>query len=123
MGRAANRSVRGCRALRAGLAFTEGALLGAPKVTSLHQAFARTFGLGRDAVGKRISDRRRDTASALGIEIEGMITDAKCSDVKGAVPPVLYLPYRQLKDVGRSAGLIPAVMASEVNPTEALRRE
>ncbi len=86
--------------LRAGREFTEADLLGAPKVAIVNEAFAKKFGLGRDAVGKRMSDRSRDTASVLGIEIVGLITDAKYSDVKKAVPPVFYLPYRQVEDVG-----------------------
>ena len=86
--------------LRAGREFTDADLLGAPKVAIVNEAFAKKFGLGRDAVGKRMSDVSRDTASVLGIEIVGLITDAKYSDVKAVVPPVFYVPYRQVEDVG-----------------------
>ena len=50
------------------------------------------FGLGRDAVGKRMSTSGDD----LDIEIVGLMQDAKYSDVKVEVPPLFILPYRQV---------------------------
>ncbi len=106
--------------LRAGREFTDADLLGAPKVAIVNEAFAKKFGLGRDAVGKRMSDRSRDTASVLGMEIVGLITDAKYSDVKRAVPPVFYVPYRQVEDVGNLYFYVKAAPGAESSVLRAI---
>ncbi len=84
-------------ALVAGREFTEADRLGAPKVAIVNEAFARKFGLGRDAVGKRMA--RGDTA-ALDIEIVGLIPDIKYSEVKDPAPPLFALPVLQDSVVG-----------------------
>ncbi len=63
-----------------------------PRVAIVNQAFARTFALGRDVVGKRMEVGRSDT---LGIEIVGLVQDAKYSEVKAATPPQFFLPAGQ----------------------------
>jgi ABC-type antimicrobial peptide transport system permease subunit len=74
----------------------------------------RKFGLGRDAVGKHMSDR----SDSLDIEIVGLVKDAKYSDVKRPVPPVFFLPYRQDETLGslqfyvRTSGNVEPVLRS-----------
>ena len=56
--------------------------LGAPKVAIVNEAFAKKFGLGRDAVGKRMAVDGESPESSLDIEIVGLMRDASYSDVK-----------------------------------------
>ena len=100
--------------LRAGREFTTADALGAPRVAIVNEAFARKFGLGHAAIGKRMGD---DEGKPMDIEIVGVVPDVKYSDVKDAVPPVFYVPYRQQDDVGglvfyvrASAGAAPSVL-------------
>jgi predicted permease len=67
---------------------------GSPKVAIVNEAFARKFGLTGHAVGAHMA---MDTESTqpLDIEIVGLVKDAKYSQVKDAVPPVFFTPYRQ----------------------------
>jgi ABC-type antimicrobial peptide transport system permease subunit len=67
------------------------------KVAIVNEAFARKFNLGRDAVGKRM---RTGSGGALDTEIVGLVQDAKYSDVKRAMPPLYYRPYRQDDSIG-----------------------
>jgi predicted permease len=85
--------------LLAGREFTPGDAAGAGKVAIVNEAFARKFGLGRDAVGKYMSEDSGANAK-LDIQIVGLAQDAKYSDVKQAVPPVFYRPYRQDERLG-----------------------
>jgi predicted permease len=80
----------------AGREFTTSDAIGRPKVAIVNEAFAKKFGLGRDAVGKRMAVG--DTA-ILDMEIVGLVKDAKYSEVKDVVPPVFYTPYRQQANV------------------------
>jgi predicted permease len=84
--------------LLAGREFTTADEKGRPKVAVVNEAFAKKFGLGRDVVGKRISES--DTG-ALDIEIVGLAQNAKYSEVKNAIPPQYFVPYRQV-NVGRN---------------------
>lgn len=72
--------------------------LGAPKVALVNETFARKFGLGRDAVGKRMSSDSE--GEDLDMEIIGLVQDAKYSDVKQEVPPLFFVPYRQSEEPG-----------------------
>jgi predicted permease len=85
--------------LLAGREFTTADAIGSGKVAVVNEAFARKFGIGRDAVGKYMSDRSGADAK-LDIEIVGLVQDAKYSEVKRAVPPVFYRPYRQNERLG-----------------------
>jgi ABC-type antimicrobial peptide transport system permease subunit len=67
-------------------------------VAIVNETFAKKFGLGRDAVGKFMS--QRDTG-ALELQIVGLIKDGKYSDVKDSIPPQFFVPYRQVGNVGR----------------------
>jgi predicted permease len=81
--------------LLAGREFTDADVLGAGKVAIVNEAFVEKFGLGRDAVGKRMGyDEELDT------EIVGVVQDAKYSEVKDAVPPLFFHPYRQSDALG-----------------------
>ena len=84
--------------LLAGRDFTGADGLTAPKVAIVNEAFARKFNLGRNPVGKRMSNDGNN--SPLNIEIVGLMRDAKYSQVKDAVPPLFFLPYRQDERIG-----------------------
>jgi predicted permease len=84
--------------LMAGREFTAADVLDAPKVAIVNEAFTKKFGLGRDAVGKRLSNDGQN--AKLDTEIVGVVQDAKYSQVKQKVPPLFFMPYRQDKDVG-----------------------
>jgi predicted permease len=79
--------------LIAGREFTRADGKGAPKVVVVNETFAKKFNLGRDAVGKHIGNRGSD--AALDSEIVGLVHDAKYSQVKDAIPPLFFRPYRQ----------------------------
>jgi predicted permease len=83
--------------LLAGREFTRADTVGAPKVAVVNEEFARKFGLGRDAVGRRM---RVGGGDELDIEIVGLVQDAKYSDVKQVAPPQYFLPYRQNDNLG-----------------------
>jgi predicted permease len=82
--------------LRAGREFTEADNLGAPKVAIVNEAFVKKFGLGRDAVGKRMATGGDD----LDIEIVGVVQNAKYSEVKDEIPPLYFIPFRQDSTLG-----------------------
>ena len=63
----------------------------------MNEAFAKKFGLGRDAVGKRMG--YSDT-TILHMEIVGLVKDAKYSSVKDTIPPLFFIPHRQDKNIG-----------------------
>ena len=105
----------------AGREFTAQDVLGSPKVVVVNQAFVRKFKLGDNAVGKRMTD----SGEQLDMEIIGVAADAKYSEVRDAVPPLFFRPYKQGEDIGaltfyaRTAsdpmqllGAIPRVIAS-----------
>jgi predicted permease len=85
--------------LLAGRDFTRADALTAPQVAIVNEAFAQKFNLGRDAVGKRISNKGPNTP--LTIEIVGIAKNAKYSDVKRAIPPIFFIPYRQDETIGQ----------------------
>ena len=84
--------------LLAGREFTRSDNLGGPKVAVVNEAFARKFNLGTDAVGKRIGTGGPN--DKLDTEIVGLVRDAKYSEVKDAIPPLFFRPYRQSERVG-----------------------
>ena len=86
--------------LMAGREFTASDILGAPKVAIVNEAFTKKFGLGRDAVGRRMSSNGSDS---LDVQIVGVVQDAKYSEVKDKVPPLFFYPYRQDSTVGSVA--------------------
>ncbi len=85
--------------LLAGREFTGADRAGAPNVVVVNEAFARKFGLGRAAVGKRMAIGQGDDVQ-LDREIVGVARDAKYSHLKGPVPPLFFVPARQDTTVG-----------------------
>ncbi len=83
--------------LLAGREFTDADIIGSPKVAVVNETFAKKFGLGREAVGKYMSEGGDDS---LNIQIVGLVRDARYSEVKDEVPPLFFTPYRQADDVG-----------------------
>jgi predicted permease len=69
---------------------------GGGRVAIVNEAFARKFGLGREAVGKWMSMGGEE----LDMQIVGLVRDAKYSDVKDEVPPVFFMPWRQDERIG-----------------------
>ena len=84
--------------LLSGREFTAADVVGAPMVAIVNEVFADKFGLGRDAVGKLMG--RRGRGEELDIEIVGLVQNAKYSEVKGEIPPLFFVPYRQDEEVG-----------------------
>src|SRR5436189_74683 len=82
--------------VRAGREFTKADHRGAPRVAVVNQAFVKKFNLGQGAVGKFMSIG----PGPLNTQIVGVIPDVKYSDVKEAVPPLVYTPWRQATHVG-----------------------
>jgi predicted permease len=84
--------------LMQGREFTPADAGDAPKVVIVNQAFTRKFNLGPDAIGKRMRQSRGD--GPLDMEIVGVSQDAKYSDVKAAIVPQYFTPYRQSDQAG-----------------------
>jgi ABC-type antimicrobial peptide transport system permease subunit len=68
--------------------------LGAARVAIVTETFAKKFNLGRDAVGKFMSDGGGQSKE-LDIQIVGLVQDSKYSEVKDPTPPLYFTPYRQ----------------------------
>ena len=83
--------------LVAGREFTLSDDLEAPRVAIVNQTFAKQFGLGTDAVGKRMNFGQTEE---LEIEIVGLAQDAKYSSVTDETPPVFFVPYTQDAELG-----------------------
>ena len=86
--------------LLAGRTFTESDARGAPRVAVVNEAFARRFGLGHEAVGRRVGRGGGD--AALDTEIVGFVADTP-DVIAGPAPPRLYVPYRQEDTLGTLA--------------------
>lgn len=83
--------------LLSGRDFTAQDTVGRPKVAIVNEKFAKKFGLGADAVGKRMAV---GSGGELDIEIVGLVKDAKYSDVKEQVPPQFFVPRYQDESLG-----------------------
>jgi predicted permease len=81
----------------AGKEFASGEAGGAARVTVVNEAFVKKFNLGKDAVGKFISNRGKDS---LNIQIIGVAQNSKYSNVKDTIPPLFFLPWQQDSDLG-----------------------
>jgi hypothetical protein len=75
--------------LLAGREFTAADAGRTPKVAIVNEAFAKKFGLGRDAVGKRMSTGRDEE---LDIQIVGVAQNTKYSEVKDEVGAQFFTP-------------------------------
>jgi predicted permease len=98
--------------LLAGREFTVADASGAGKVAIVNETFANKFGLGRDAVGKYISDSSGSDAK-LDIQIVGLAQDAKYSEVKDKTPPLFFRPYRQNERLGFIGFYVKTAIAPE----------
>ncbi|MDB4874528.1 MAG: permease [Gemmatimonadetes bacterium] len=97
-----------------GREFTASDVAGASRVAMVNEAFAKKFGLGRDAVGKFMGSGGNDS---LNLQIVGLIKDAKYSQVKQEIPPMFVVPYRQDTTVGSMSFYVKAAG----DPTQVLR--
>ena len=85
--------------LMAGREFTRADTSTSQSVAIVNEAFAKKFGLARDAVvGTRMELGRNDKPK-FDIEIVGLVQDAKYSGAKDETPPIFYLPHRQRDNV------------------------
>jgi predicted permease len=84
--------------LMAGRDFTDADGIGAPKVAIVNEAFARTFKLGANPIGRRMRTGSDD--APYDTEIIGLVKDAKYRSVRDPVPAVFFTPYRQDKRIG-----------------------
>ena len=65
----------------------------APKVAVINEALARKYFAQEDPIGRRIELGGSETSGQ--IEIVGLAKDAKYFDLRGEMPPTVYLPYFQ----------------------------
>ena len=65
-----------------------------PKVAVVNESFTRRFGLGANAVGKRMALGRN---RPLAIEIVGVVRDTKYNDIRQRAVAQFFLPYRQVE--------------------------
>ncbi|MDX1384789.1 MAG: ADOP family duplicated permease, partial [Thermoanaerobaculia bacterium] len=98
--------------LLAGREFTEHDTDEAPRVAIVNETFAEKFGLGRDAVGMRMDNAN---AEELGMEIVGLVGNAKYSSVKDRVPPVFFVPYRQQQQLPFASFYVRTRLAPEAS--------
>ena len=109
--------------LIAGRDIAESDLHGGARVAVVNETFAKKFGLGRDAVGKFMSDGETDS---LTVQIVGLTPDVKYNSVKDTIPPVFYFAARQDWSIGelnfyvRSSLPVAQVMASVRGAMKAL---
>ena len=84
--------------LIAGREFSDQDVGKSPKVAIVNEAFVRKFKLGtpQEAVGKRMAD----DGTVLDTEIIAVAKDAKYSEVKAAIPPLFFAPYKQSTQIG-----------------------
>jgi predicted permease len=80
--------------------FSEADTLGTPSVAIVNEAFVERFGLGANAVGKRLS---LDPREPLATEIVGVVADSAYHDVKAAAAPQVIVPQRQSRSFGLGA--------------------
>jgi predicted permease len=84
--------------LIAGSGFERGGGADRPKVAIVNERFVERFGLGTDAVGKRMNTGAGD--ALLDMEIIGVVRDAKYSEVKADPPPQVFMPREQVPFLG-----------------------
>jgi len=95
--------------LLAGREFTRHDVLGASRVAIVNEAFAKKFGLGRNAVGKMMGEGEN-----LDVQIVGVVKDTKYSSVKQRVPPLFFLPYKQDSTLGSISFYVRSALPIEI---------
>lgn len=92
---------------------------GAPRVAVVNETFAREQFGAADPIGRRVAFGA--PAFADDVEVVGVARDAKYTDLRGTVPPTVYLPAYQrvegqaafaIRAAGDPAALMPAVRAA-----------
>jgi predicted permease len=78
--------------LLAGRDFADSDSADRPKVAIVNERFVEKFGLGRDALGKRMSIGQ---GGPLDVEIVGVVRDAKYSEIKDPTPAQVFGPRAQ----------------------------
>ena len=101
--------------LIAGRGFTERDTSDAPKVAVINEAAARLYFPNESPLGRRFGQTSTDSG---GIEIVGVLRDAKYNNLREAPPPTMYRPYQQaysgtvtfeVRTAGDPLAVIPAV--------------
>jgi predicted permease len=75
----------------------EGVLSDGPRVVVVNERFVEKFGLGDDAVGRRMAI---GTTQDLNMEIVGVVRDARYSEVKADPPPQVFVLRSQVPFLG-----------------------
>jgi putative ABC transport system permease protein len=98
----------------AGRDFTSDDTPDSPKVAIVNEAFARRFNAGRNPLGMRVRQ-------PWGIErrVVGYVRDAVHESLRDPVPPALYLPYGQSRDLPASTSV--SIRASGGSPAQLTR--
>ena len=97
--------------LIAGREFTAADYGDSVRVAIVNETFAKYFGLGRDAVGRRMGNR--GSGGELNLEIVGIVQDAKYSEVKDEIPRLFFTPYKQNPSIGTLNFYVRTGMAPE----------
>jgi predicted permease len=100
--------------LLAGREFSRADAMGTAKVAVVNEQFAKRFNLGKNPVGKRMA--RTTGQPTLDIEIVGLVKDTKYSEVKDAIRPQFFTPYRQ----DDSIGALSFYVRTTLDPTQIL---
>jgi len=92
--------------LLAGREFSAGDDAGTPGVVIVNETFAKKFQLGVNPVGRRLRLGNALAPESRGhprpdLEIVGLVKDAAYSEVKGTIPPVLFVAARQHPGLGQ----------------------
>jgi predicted permease len=96
--------------LMAGREFAASDAPNAPRVAVVNEAFARKFSPNSSIVGKRMQLGR---GGKNDIEIVGVARDSGYSNVKQAIPPVFYRPYRQDPEFGAGSFYVATALSPE----------
>ena len=85
--------------IRAGRGLTARDDMAAPKVAVINETAARTYFPNENPVGQHIGS---SIETAGQIEVVGIVRDAKYDSVRDAVPPTMYVPFRQQLRTGNA---------------------
>ncbi len=85
--------------LIAGRDFADSDRQGAPDVAIVNEAFARKFFNGENPVGRTVTLPSFSKDPATSHEVVGYVQDAVYRSVRQDIPPTLYVPLAQRKDV------------------------
>jgi predicted permease len=103
-----------------GRRFTDDDREEATRVVIVNDAFARQFFGGAAPIGRRVGLCRSESCGAAAttlMEVVGVAEDAKYSDLRPSVPPILYVPFTQVdRNLGelqvRATGDVSAVAST-----------